>query len=79
MEVFGRVTRPVLDLYPQHLIHRVDATMSQIRVLKEIVTDLVPLKEAMDGLEMPESAGVDNPTPKPPEPALAAAAKEAGH
>jgi adenylate kinase len=57
MEIFGRETRPVLDLYPQHLIHRVDATMSQIRVLKEIVSDLVPLKEAVDGLEAPESEG----------------------
>ena len=57
MEIFGRETRPVLDLYPQHLTHRVDATMSQIRVLKEIVSDLVPLKEAVDGLEVPESEG----------------------
>ena len=67
MEVFGRETRPVLDLYPPHLIHRVDATWSQIRILKEIVSVLVPLKEAMDGLEMPEAEG----TPAPAEPALA--------
>jgi adenylate kinase len=72
MEVFGRVTRPVLDLYPPHLIHRVDATMSQIRVLKEIVSDLVPLKEAMDGLEVPDSPGADSSPAKPAEPALAA-------
>lgn len=51
MDVFGRETRPVLDLYPQELIHRIDATMSQIRILSEIVTRvLVPLKE---GLERP--------------------------
>jgi adenylate kinase len=65
MEVFGRETRPVLDLYPQHLIHRVDATMSQIRVLKEIVSDLVPLKEAMDGLEVPELEGASAPVETP--------------
>ncbi|QOV88899.1 adenylate kinase family protein [Humisphaera borealis] len=49
MDVFGRETRPVLDLYPQELIHRIDATMSQIRILSEIVTRvLVPLKEAVE-------------------------------
>jgi adenylate kinase len=49
MEVFGRETRPVLDLYPSEIIHRIDATMSQIRVLSEIVRIMVPLKEALDG------------------------------
>lgn len=49
MEVFGRETRPVLELYPKSIIHRIDATMSQIRVLNEIVKILVPLKEAIDG------------------------------
>jgi adenylate kinase len=50
MDVFGNETRPVLDLYPQEIIHRVDATMSQIRILSEITTTvLVPLKEAVDG------------------------------
>lgn len=49
MDVFGRETRPVLDLYPQELIHRIDATMSQIRILSEIVTRvLVPLKEGLE-------------------------------
>lgn len=49
MDVFGRETRPVLDLYPEHLIHRIDATMSQIRILSEIVTRvLVPLKENLE-------------------------------
>jgi len=57
MEVFGRETRPVLDLYPKNIIHRVDATMSQIRVLSEIVRFLVPLKEESDGLEIPEAVG----------------------
>jgi adenylate kinase len=50
MDVFGNETRPVLDQYPQELVHRVDATMSQIRILSEIVTRvLVPLKEELDG------------------------------
>ena len=50
MDVFGRETSPVLDLYPEELIHRIDATMSQIRILSEIVTRvLVPLKERNPG------------------------------
>src|SRR5262249_15938526 len=48
MDVFERETRPVLDQYPSHLIHRIDATMSQIRILNKIVEVLVPLKEAVD-------------------------------
>ena len=57
MEIFGRETRPVLDLYPKNIIHRVDATLSQIRVLSEIVRILVPLKEENDGLEIAEAVG----------------------
>jgi adenylate kinase len=49
MEVFERETRPVMDLYPDKIIHRIDATLSQIRVLSEIVDVLVPLKERRDG------------------------------
>lgn len=49
LDVFHRETRPVLDLFPKSLIHRVDATMSQIRILSEIITRvLVPLKEQLD-------------------------------
>jgi len=54
MEVFGRETRPVLDLYPKDIVFKIDATMSQIRVLSEIVKILVPLKESMDGDEEDE-------------------------
>jgi adenylate kinase len=57
MEVFIRETRPVLDLYPKEIIHRIDATMSQIRVLSEIVKILVPLKEALDGPDIGEADG----------------------
>jgi hypothetical protein len=45
----------VLDLYPPEVVHRIDATMSQIRVLSEIIRILVPLKEAIDG---PDDADV---------------------
>jgi adenylate kinase len=42
-------TRPVLDFYASDLIERVDATMSQIRVLSNILRVLVPIKEGLDG------------------------------
>ena len=58
MDVFKRETRPVLDLYPADVIHRIDATMSQMRVLSEIVKILVPLKERLDG-EGPGGAPFD--------------------
>lgn len=48
LEVYERETRPVLDYYPPERIYRVDATLSQIRVLNEIVKVLVPLKEQLD-------------------------------
>ena len=48
LEVYERETRPVLEFYPQEKVYRVDATMSQIRVLSEIVKVLVPLKEQLD-------------------------------
>ena len=57
MEVFGRETRPVLDQYPREIVHRIDATMSQIRVLSEIIRILVPLKEAIDGPDISEAVG----------------------
>jgi adenylate kinase len=48
LEVYERETRPVLDYYPPEKVYRVDATLSQIRVLSEIVKILVPLKEQLD-------------------------------
>ena len=48
LQVYERETRPVLDFYPPDRIVRVDATMSQIRVLSEIIRVLVPLKEDRD-------------------------------
>ena len=48
LEVYEKETRPVLDFYPPNKIVKVDATMSQIRVLSDIIKILVPLKEEMD-------------------------------
>ncbi len=44
-------TRPVLDFYPKDRIEHIDATMSQIRVLSQILKVLVPIKESHDGHE----------------------------
>ena len=59
MDVFEKETRPVLDQYPKHIIHRLDATMSQIRILHKIVEILVPLKESLDG----DGGGLDMDPP----------------
>ena len=48
LNVFNSETKPILDYYPAEKIMRVEATMSQIRVLSEVVKTLVPLKETMD-------------------------------
>lgn len=48
LETYERDTRPVLDCYPADKIVRVEATMSQIRVLTEVLKVLAPLKEDMD-------------------------------
>jgi adenylate kinase len=41
-------TRPVLDFYPPEKIEKIDATMSQIRVLSAILKVLAPIKERHD-------------------------------
>jgi adenylate kinase len=48
LEVYERDTKPVLDHYPDDRIVRVDATMSQIRVLSEIIGVITPIKSAID-------------------------------
>ncbi len=48
LEVYERDTKPVLDHYPPERIVRVEATMSQIRVLRNLIEFLVPLKEEHD-------------------------------
>ena len=48
MEVYEQETRPVLEHYPDDKIAQVDATMSQIRVLRSIIEIIQPLKSAID-------------------------------
>jgi adenylate kinase len=48
LEIYERDTAPVLDFYPKDKIVKLDATMSQIRVLHEILEVLVPIKEHRD-------------------------------
>jgi adenylate kinase len=48
LAVYERETMPLLDFYPQEQVVRIEATMSQIRVLSDLVKVLVPLKEDMD-------------------------------
>ena len=48
LKVYDAETAPVLQYYSSDKIMKVDATMSQIRVLSEIVKVLVPLKEQLD-------------------------------
>ena len=46
--VYDVETKPILEYYPPEKILRVEATMSQIGVLSELVKTLVPLKEQID-------------------------------
>src|SRR5437879_8091089 len=48
LEVYENNTKPVLDHYPPDKIVKVDATMSQIKVLAEIIGMVVPIKSAID-------------------------------
>src|SRR5277367_3784076 len=48
LEVYERDTRPVLNYYPPDRVVLVEATMSQIRVLSQLIEYLVPLKEEHD-------------------------------
>lgn len=50
LEVYESETHPVLNYYSRGKIAKVDATMSQIRVLSEIIKILVPLREDNDKL-----------------------------
>jgi adenylate kinase len=66
--VYDVETKPVLDYYPPEIIARIDATMSQMRVLSNIIDILVPLKEALEG----HGADLEgSTTAKSPEPAHA--------
>jgi adenylate kinase len=65
LEVYERETRPVLDYYDPEKVVRVDATMSQIRVLSEVVKTLVPLKESLDTMSFEKSPAPPASTPAP--------------
>ena len=58
LEVYERDTRPVLGYYPPEKVVRVEATMSQIRVLRDLIKFLVPLKEAHDREREQAAAGL---------------------
>jgi adenylate kinase len=49
LEVYEHETRPVLDYYAPEKVVRIDSTLSQIRVLSQILEVMVPIKEAHDG------------------------------
>jgi adenylate kinase len=48
LEVYERDTHPVLECYPPDKIAKIDATMSQIKVLREIIDIIVPIKSGID-------------------------------
>jgi adenylate kinase len=48
LDVYEKETSPVLNHYPKDKIARVNATMSQLRVLNEIIKVLIPLKEVSE-------------------------------
>jgi adenylate kinase len=48
LEVYERETKPVLDHYTADRVARIDATMSQIRVLSEVIGIITPIKSAID-------------------------------
>jgi len=65
LEIYERDTRPVLNYYPPDRVVRVEATMSQIRVLSKLVEFLVPLKEEHDNQReqtAPEPVKADSAT-----------------
>ena len=66
MTVYENQTRPLLDFYDDDLVVTIDAMMSQIRVLRAIVDELVPLKERLDaGFHTPPTE-VRGSTDSPP-------------
>jgi adenylate kinase len=65
LEVYDRETKPVLEHYPADKIAKVDATMSQIRVLQSIINVIQPIKSAIDhARETQERSGLA-PAPQP--------------
>jgi adenylate kinase len=48
LQIYNSETKPILQYYPRETMVHVEATMSQIRVLSDLVKTLVPMKEDMD-------------------------------
>jgi adenylate kinase len=48
LSVYESETRPVLDYYKKGQIVQIDATMSQLEVLNEIIKVMIPIKKAID-------------------------------
>src|SRR5882724_10509745 len=65
LEVYDRDTKPVLEHYPAEKIARIDATMSQIKVLRAVMDVIVPIKSDIDhARETAERSGLmDKPQP----------------
>ncbi len=56
LETYERDTSPVLDYYDSSKVAKIEATMSQIRVLTDILEEIAPLKEAQDFTVAKETA-----------------------
>jgi adenylate kinase len=66
LEVYERNTKPVLACYPPEKIVQIDATMSMLKVLTEILKVLVPVKDAFDrDQEREASRFLNNPDVTP--------------
>ena len=65
LEVYDRETKPVLEHYPEDKIAMIDATMSQIKVLRAVMDVIVPIKSDIDhARETAERSGLmDAPLP----------------
>ena len=48
LQVYERDTKPLLDFYPEDKLFKVDAMMSQVRVLREILKIISPIKDELD-------------------------------
>ena len=48
LHVYERDTKPLLDFYPEAKIFKVDAMMSQVRVLRELLKIISPIKDELD-------------------------------
>jgi adenylate kinase len=65
LEVYEHDTKPVLEHYSADQIVKVDATMSQLQVLSELIKVLVPIKSDID--HATDTQRRANLTPMPPQ------------